>query len=248
MTSFDFDAYHAVLFDLDSTLIDTKRYPLKGSEWLLAKCVPAPSTILESYIRELLRNYYTAIERIVNGAPYKDPFELVKAAIKATLKALGMNVKPSLVDEATKIFRQLHLDLSEAYPGVPLLLERLRDRGARMAIVSNSFDGHTRAIMEKLGLAQFFEVMVDSSDVRAYKPMREPFEYALRGLDAEPSTTLYVGDEFYADIVGAYWAGIQSVWVNSRGHSLEDSLARYGPENAPLVVLKSVSDLSSYLR
>jgi putative hydrolase of the HAD superfamily/5'-nucleotidase len=159
-----------------------------------------------------------------------------------------MNVKASLVDEATRVFRQLHLDLSEAIPGVPSLLERLRRKGVTMAIVSNSFDGHTRSIMQKLGLAQFFDVMVDSSDVKAYKPMREPFDYALRGLDAEPSTALYVGDEFYADIVGAHLAGMQSVWVNSRGHSLEDSLARYGSENAPLVVLKSVSDLSSYLQ
>lgn len=247
MTKVDSDSFHAVIFDLDSTLIDTKRYPIRGSEWLLSKCVPDVSKILESYVRELLRNYYNAIEAIINGAAYVNPFELVKTAIKATLKALGMNVKPSLVDEATRIFRQLHLDLSEAYPGVPSLLEGLRARGVRMAIVSNSFDGHARAIMQKIGLDQFFEVMVDSGDVKAYKPMRAPFEYALRGLGADRSSSLYVGDEFYADVVGAYRAGIRSVWVNSRGHSLQESLARFGPETAPLLVLSSVSDLLSYL-
>lgn len=248
MTGFDLGSFPIVLFDLDSTLIDTKRYPLKGSEWLLSKCVPDPSKILESYVRELLRNYYGAIDKIVNGAPYKNPFDLVKAAIKATLRSLGMNVKPSLIEEATQIFRQLHLDVSEAYPGVPSLLENLRSRGVRMAIVSNSFDGHTRAIMEKQGLAKFFEVMVDSGDVNAYKPMRKPFDYALESFDAEPSKALYVGDEFYADIVGAHNAGMKSVWVNSRGHSLDDSIARYGPECVPLLVLNSVSDLSSYLQ
>jgi len=247
VTSFDLGTFAAILFDLDSTLIDTKRYPLKGSEWLLAKCVPEPSKILEPYVRELLRNYYGSMDRIVSGAPYMDPFDLVRGAMKATLKSLGISVKPSLIDEATRIFRQLHLDLSEAYPGVLSLLQRLKDRGTRMAVVSNSFDGHTKLIMEKLGLSQFFEVLVDSGDARAYKPMKEPFDYALGGLGVESTSALYVGDEYLADMVGAWRAGMKSVWVNSRGHSLEESLAKYGPETAPLLVVNSITELSSYL-
>ncbi len=247
MTDFNLSEFEAIIFDLDSTLVDTKRYQLKASEWTLSRCVPEPSAVLETFVRELLWTYYSDIDKVLKGAPYRSPYDIVRGAIQSSLKSLGVKVGRSFLDESTDFFKRLHIELSTTYPGVESLLERLKANEVKMGVITNSFDGHVRAIIEKLGFSRFFDVLVESADVKAYKPMREPFEHALRGLKMQPVDTLYVGDEYYADVVGAWHVGMKAVWVNVRGVSLEESLAKYGSETAPVLVVNSMSELAAFL-
>jgi putative hydrolase of the HAD superfamily len=113
-------------------------------------------------------------------------------------------------------------------------------------VITNSFEGHADLILKKLGLHDFFEVVADGGKSKALKPMPQAFEYVLEQLAVKPSSALYVGDEYYADIFGATSLGIDAVWINSRNHSFDELVAKYGEKSQPKVVLSSIIGLVDY--
>jgi len=238
--------YDAIIFDLDSTLTDTNAYPIRASEWLLAQCVPNPTDLLNHYIMELVRNYRAELKQIVRGAHYKSPFDVVKDATRTTAEALELPISDDLLERGTQYFKQLHLEMSDLMPGAEQLLSSLKANGTRMAVVTNSFEGHVDIILEDLGVARYIDVTVDGSDVEAYKPMKQPFEYSLEKLDASPKESLMIGDEFYSDIVGASSVGLRTVWVNWRERNLGELMAKYEGV-APDVVVDSLEELVNFL-
>ncbi|MHA2378974.1 MAG: HAD family hydrolase [Candidatus Thorarchaeota archaeon] len=238
--------FEAIIFDLDSTLTDTNAYPIRASEWLLSQCAPNPSELLPEYILELVRNYRAELKQIVRGAPYKTPYDVVKDATRTTAEVLELPISDDLLERGTQYFRQLHIEMSDLMPGAKPLLSSLKANGTRMGVVTNSFEGHVDIILEDLGVAQYFTVTVDGSDVEAYKPMRQPFEYSLQKLGASADVSLMVGDEFYADIVGASSAGIMTVWVNWRERNLDELMAKYEGVS-PDIVVDSLEELVNFL-
>lgn len=89
-------------------------------------------------------------------------------------------------------------------------LKRLRAYGLRLGVVSNS-DGRVEQALESAGLREYFEVVIDSSLVGFEKPDPRIFDAALRALGVGPGETLYVGDLYEVDVVGARAAGIEPV-------------------------------------
>lgn len=247
MRLFDLDRFKSVVFDLDSTLTDTHRYPLQASLWLLKQSGIESEEESADYLRSLVARYRVAIEEIAQGAPYRPPFEIVRLAMGLSLEDINHRNDPVLVEEATRIFKQLHVELSTVYPGVEEVLTRLRAKGIPMGVLSNSFEGHAEIILEKLGLRHYFDAVVDGGVIKAFKPMPLPFLEILEMLGAQPEESLYVGDEYYADIVGAKSIGMAAVWINSRNVSLEDLVVKHGPETSPDYVLSSVAELMEML-
>jgi HAD superfamily hydrolase (TIGR01549 family) len=95
-------------------------------------------------------------------------------------------------------------------------LTRLRARVRRMLVVSNS-NGRLRVKMERLGLARFFDVMLDSHEEGVEKPDPRLFEIALERASGRPETTLHVGDFYWIDVMGARAAGLRAVLLDSAG-------------------------------
>ncbi len=247
MTSLELSQFEAILFDLDSTLTHTGEYAFKACEWLLSKTAEDTLDIRELYFRSLFSNYRVEIESIVNGAPYVTPTKCVRNALRKSLEDVGLAVVSSLLDEVTDMFRKLHVELSKPMPGTEALLQRLSANGIKMGVITNSFVGDVKTILGALDLARFFTVLIDSGDMNAFKPMPEIFEYAMRGLGVTKNKVLFIGDEYYADIVGAARTGIPSVWVNVRRSSYEKSLAKYGDDTAPLLVLDTLAELGNHI-
>ncbi len=247
LNSLNIDEFEAVIFDLDSTLMNTHHYPLVASEWLMKNSSVDTDIHRESYLRNLISRYFNAIEAIAEGAPFQFPFNIVKAAMGNSLEDIGFDADPDIVEEATQRFRSLHIELATPFPGVPELLSNLESRGIKQGILTNSFVGNASVILDNSKLRHHFKAIVDCGEVQAYKPMPELFERTLALLDATPSETVFVGDEYYADMVGAKRLQFTTIWINSREESLEELVAKYGPENTPDYVTKTISDFAEML-
>jgi len=247
LNSLNIDEYEAVIFDLDSTLMDTHRYPLVASNWLLENSNVDVKKHGESYLKHLVTRYYKGIEEIVAGGPFRSVFEIVETAMGNSLKDIGYDPDPILVEKATQKFKSLHVELSSPYPKVPELLARLEERRIRLGVITNSFSGNAMIILGKFELQRYFKAVVDCGSVRAYKPMAAPFAQTLSLLNASSSATLFVGDEYYADMVGGKQVSLTTVWINHRRHSLEDSIAKYGPESSPDFVMTSITEFADML-
>jgi putative hydrolase of the HAD superfamily len=92
-------------------------------------------------------------------------------------------------------------------------LDRARASGLRLAIVSNS-EGMLPQLLAHVGLADRFELVVDSHHEGVRKPDPEIFRRALHRLGIAPEEAVYLGDIPGVDVVGANAAGIDAVLVD----------------------------------
>lgn len=89
-------------------------------------------------------------------------------------------------------------------------LPLLREAGYILAVISNR-DQPFRALLDAHGLSEFFPYSLAGGELDIYKPEPGIFEHALKQLNVSAPETVYVGDNYYADIVGARRAGLEAV-------------------------------------
>jgi FMN phosphatase YigB (HAD superfamily) len=68
--------------------------------------------------------------------------------------------------------------------------------------------------MDRIGLTQWFDAVIDSCDEGVEKPDPRIFEIALARVNADRKTTIHVGDLYQVDVVGARAAGIRGVLLD----------------------------------
>jgi putative hydrolase of the HAD superfamily len=103
------------------------------------------------------------------------------------------------------------------------LLDALRERGLKLALVSNAFDPAwlLHRDLELMGLGERLDFAVFSSEVGLRKPHPAIFERALEALGVEPENALFVGDRLFEDVRGAAELGmttVQAVWFRADEH------------------------------
>ncbi|HEX9029021.1 MAG TPA: HAD-IA family hydrolase [Anaerolineales bacterium] len=99
---------------------------------------------------------------------------------------------------------------------VPVTLQILREAGYTLGVVSNRTEPFHEQLVQ-IGLQDFFNCAIAGGEVSTYKPEPEIFYHALDRLGVRPGNAMYVGDNYYADVVGAKRAGIQPVLLDPDG-------------------------------
>ena len=89
-------------------------------------------------------------------------------------------------------------------------LPELKKAGYVLAVISNR-DKPFQDTLDSHGLSEFFPYALAGGEVDIYKPEPGIFEHALRQLNVTARETVYVGDNYYADVVGARRAGLEPV-------------------------------------
>jgi putative hydrolase of the HAD superfamily len=92
-------------------------------------------------------------------------------------------------------------------------LSALKARGLTLVVVSNA-NGTLRTHMDRVGLSQWFDCVIDSCDEGVEKPDPRIFEIALARVNADPKTTIHVGDLYQVDVVGARAAGLRGILLD----------------------------------
>lgn len=98
-------------------------------------------------------------------------------------------------------------------PGVRQALERLKRLELQLVVVSNS-DGSIEELLMQKDLRTFFDVVIDSHVVGVEKPDPKIFQIALDQANADRSCTLYVGDLYEVDVLGAQAAGLHALLLD----------------------------------
>src|ERR1700751_4179557 len=120
-------------------------------------------------------------------------------------------------------------------PGTRESLDRIRQRYAT-AVISNS-DGNIDAVLRRCGICDCFASITDSGTVGQEKPHPTIFAAALRAMNADPAHSLYVGDVYSVDYLGARNAGMQAVLFDVAGASTHRDFPR----------VESLPELESWL-
>jgi len=109
--------------------------------------------------------------------------------------------------------------------GAAEALARLKAAGLRLAVVSNA-EGRVAKDLAIAGLAGHFEIIVDSHKVGVAKPDPRIFAIALEQLGAPAEESIYIGDLYHIDVVGARQAGMRAVLFDRFGHTPEADCPR----------------------
>ena len=98
------------------------------------------------------------------------------------------------------------------------VLQHLRNEGFKLAIVSN-WDTPLDPLMERLGIADYFDIIVASHDARVLsaKPDSHIFNYTLAAVGVSAEEAVHVGDTYEADVIGARNAGIRPILIDRDG-------------------------------
>jgi HAD superfamily hydrolase (TIGR01549 family) len=107
----------------------------------------------------------------------------------------------------------------------------------RLAIISNA-DGKIAQVLSSCGIADCFESITDSGIIGIEKPRREIFEAALEAMKVRAEDSLYIGDVYSVDYVGARDAGMHAV--------LFDLAGAYQDREVPRV--ESLAQFETWLR
>lgn len=139
---------------------------------------------------------------------------------------MGHDLTPQQLMHMAWLWYQPLASCAVIEPDTKGLLERLRQRGLKIGVVSNTFvpgqvlDEH----LSREGLLELLPVRVYSCDVRYRKPHRSIFKLALDRLRLDATETLFVGDSLEADIRGANRAGMISVLKDPHDRHLQPSI------------------------
>jgi HAD superfamily hydrolase (TIGR01662 family) len=99
---------------------------------------------------------------------------------------------------------------------VPAMLGELKKAGFKLGVVSNRLNPYHEEL-DRLGLASHFDLVMAAGEVQVYKPDPGIFLAALERVGLEPGAAMYVGDNYFADVVGAQRAGLRPVLYDPRG-------------------------------
>jgi HAD superfamily hydrolase (TIGR01509 family) len=100
-------------------------------------------------------------------------------------------------------------------PGTREILERLGKRYT-LGVISNA-DGKIAAVLERCGIADCFQSITDSGLVGQEKPHPVIFDVALRDMKVAAEESLYVGDVYSVDYMGAKRAGMRAILFDAAG-------------------------------
>ena len=121
---------------------------------------------------------------------------------------------PALLDALAAATRR-GINWRTVRPGTSEVLADLRSR-YRLGVISNS-DGTIARLLDELDLGQYFASVTDSHVCGCEKPDPRIFHAALQSLGATPEHSIYIGDLYSIDFVGARAVGMQALLMDAAG-------------------------------
>ena len=210
-----------LVFDINGTLID-----INTNEGMESMYHVLSNFLLYQGIsisRQLVRDLYFQImkeQRRASGETHPE-FDAVGvfreiltrhgSAYTKTLPAERREQLPSILAE---VFRAASLQRLQLYPGVKEVLDRLRP-DYRLSALSDGQNVWAIPELHAVGLLEYFDPIIISSNLGYRKPDIRIFQQALDGLFLKASEVLFVGNDIYRDIFGAQQLGLKTVFFKS---------------------------------
>jgi putative hydrolase of the HAD superfamily len=175
---------------------------------------PIPDDLMMQVFRhltEVITRSYTEgeIEELDCIALYDDAF-----------RHLGFQLDRELLHKVLELDHRALASQFEVPQATIDALGEIRGQGYKIGIVSNATPTGSvmRHDLEVLGVAEFIDVAVYSSEVGFRKPHPRIYQAAIEALKLQPSECLFVGDRVKEDILGSQALGMRAVLTHEFRH------------------------------
>lgn len=178
-----------ILFDLDGTVANTNNLIFKS-------------------FRHVLETY--KIENIEDKTIYSffgEPLDYTLDRYKS------FDTTENLVKCYRAYNEREHDLLIEEFPTVKETLDKMKEKGYKLAIVTSKNRKMATRSLKALDLYDYFDLLVTPEDTLKHKPDKEPCEFALKHFNVKPQESIMVGDSSY-DLMSGKSAGCYTIGVN----------------------------------
>ncbi len=162
---------------------------------------------------------------------YLDFWTLTERALDyafSRVPSVDRALRPKLLDAYRKL---------DAFPDAQTALSGLKERGARVAILSNGSPTMLSAAVQSAGISGLCDAVLSVDTVRMYKPRPEVYALVTGQFGVLPHSVRFVSSNRW-DIMGAAAFGFRPIWINRA--TMPDEYTDQPP-------LRTVSALSSLL-
>ena len=166
--------------------------------------------------------------------------------IRRLTRQLSRDRSEQVLDAYTDCLKT-NLKMWEVFPGIPGLLDRLRESGKQVAMVT-SVPNRTLVCeaLEGLTLKRYFAAVVTGEDVTRYKPDPEGIQMVLRRMEVRPSRVIMVGDSA-SDIQAGRNAGVITGAALWGSKAMRDLWGPIASQARPDFEFQTVEELDRFL-
>jgi HAD superfamily hydrolase (TIGR01509 family) len=220
------DGARACVFDAGGTIIhpDWPRLA-RLAAGVCGREFAAPE--MERAFKEMLREVGVEMQR--EGYVTPEDQKRPHWTFRRTYRSLGVGAEAC--DRVVELLDAAHAERHVwcgPDPEAPRVLEALKRRGLKLAVISNTEDGRLRDALEAAGVAGHFDLLVDSHLVGVRKPDAAIFRHALARLGVAAGEAAFVGDSYAHDALAARAAGLRAVLLDPLGLHPESVCPRIG--------------------
>ena len=202
-----FDVGNTLLFpDREKTLAPLQKrglHPTEAQLYAAERVAREETDLLVSRTRKVDQQYW----------------EVYYAHLLHTLRISDVSLRLELVTLA-----RTSANWSRLRPGTTEVLGAMKQK-YRLGVISNS-DGHMAERLASLGLAEYFQQVIDSGNVGYEKPAPQIFQAALSAMSVPADRALYLGDIYSVDFLGAQSVGMKAMLLDVSGVYATRSLPR----------------------
>ncbi len=188
----------AVLFDLDGTLLDR--------ETCVRNCIENQFLKFRDYLPsaglDKFQSLFSALDRR-GYVPRRDVYEAL---------GLELGLREELAATLTDDYFQTYPRFCVGFPDMLKTLATLKERGLKLAIVTNGPVALQSTAIRALGNEHLFDTIAISEAEGVSKPEPRIFNLVLRRLGTLPEEAIFAGDHPEIDIRGAQKAGMRAIW------------------------------------
>ena len=229
----------AILFDLDDTILADSVSAEACWQRVCTKFAPRinglKSEKLLAAIDETRAWYWGDPERHRRGRLNLNRArrEIVAAAF------LKLNIDaPGVANEIADSYTLEREEAVRLFPGATDTLSRLRDRGIRLALITNGNAEAQRRKIDRFALAPLFDYILIEGEFGVGKPDESVYLHALKQLNANPGEAWMVGDNLEWEVAAPQRLGIRCIWIDPESSGLPES-----SDVSPDRIIRALSEL-----
>jgi 2-haloacid dehalogenase len=200
-----------VLFDLGETLVDLTDLVNRIADRLRRE-IPGMEQDAERTSYDWIRRTSASLPR-AEGTPFVREIDVAATVLRELLAARGIPITSSGAEE---LLRRAWNDFEPNVrfcPGVSRdWLEELQRIAKGLGVVTDGDIVNVNRLVKRLDLERYFDAIITSEAVRAYKPNPRIYRAALEALGARPLESLFVSDT-PLDLQGAAAVGMRTALI-----------------------------------
>ena len=231
----------AILVDLDDTILAAGQRPqvlLQIAHEMAVDLAPHAPEIVAERLEAALELFWSDPSR--HQVARFGIAEARQQVVRETFAGMAA-LTPDVADRFAARFTAVRDEMTVCFPGAVEGLQALRDRGVRLALVTNGSAATQRAKIARFGLAALFDHIQIEGEVGFGKPEPQAYAHAMAALGSEPHETWMVGDHLEWEVRTPQRLGLTAIWCDGFGRGLPA-----GSDCAPdhiVVSLREIAEL-----